>query len=479
MAFTYLLNQSYADHGLAMLGWKNAMKANGWTLIDSGDGQSGGDPQIYGAGTDVLTNAISDPMDPDPAYHAHSIVNRKAWFRLRDGAGRREIIVQRSQFNNGTDEWRVKVSALARFTGGTPSGNTAPTATDEVYIVGDETATGRKFWFNTSAQRVDMAIGGAAEGYAFYALSRSTGQRVYEGGIFLDALTETDDDDDDPAVWFVTAVNNVWTQGGVLTRGDNLWSPQGGNQRVWGWQRFINEEGESRMANHCILFPAAVTTDELVTGLNPYDGELDLFGPVYWCSTNKVETGAEDRGAPRGRIKGRSRLFKYIASPSVTDMDSAQALSAISQGSGRYWLTWDGATTPLDLGGSHVARDTNLKTTWVRTHFNPYAGASDSADPVIGNFSPADGQQIKRHATISFDVTDDSGGFAAIFISVEYKESGFNEVAWDGEKFARAYAIESTRTPITNGYRYAFKRAGGWPYTPTFRATAVDLSGNT
>jgi hypothetical protein len=61
------------------------------------------------------------------------------------------------------------------------------------------------------------------------------------------------------------------------------------------------------------------------------------------------------------------------------------------------------------------------------------------------------------------DVTD-AGGFGEVFIFALNTRLGFYEVIWDGVGYAPRYGVSPTKvTNITNGFRFSFTRAGGWP----------------
>lgn len=102
----------------------------------------------------------------------------------------------------------------------------------------------------------------------------------------------------------------------------------------------------------------------------------------------------------------------------------------------------------------------------------------DTTPPQVGNFDPAVGTEILSSQSISFDVTDDSGAFARIFVAALFAATGQQELIHDGDAFVGFYSPNSSRVPIANGYRYTVTRAGGWESTPTIRVFPIDSSGN-
>jgi hypothetical protein len=98
--------------------------------------------------------------------------------------------------------------------------------------------------------------------------------------------------------------------------------------------------------------------------------------------------------------------------------------------------------------------------------------------PAIDNFVPTPGIAITRLQHIQFEVTDDLGQFAAIFVSAAFPDGNI-EVVWTGTQFAPRYLAGSARTNLTCGYRYTVRRAGGWYATPLrIEIVAVDSEGN-
>lgn len=163
-----------ANNKVIWFALKETMKLAGWTVTKSSDGLT------YNSGGDQITHSGSG---------AGGMNNTNAHATLREPGGRREICFQ----------WttamlcRIKYSALARFTGGTPSATRVPSATDEQVIAGsgsDATPTGASF-FNAANVRyhivcLDSPIGGA---YAFYLWVMTTpGSTSQAGGFWLEPM---------------------------------------------------------------------------------------------------------------------------------------------------------------------------------------------------------------------------------------------------------------------------------------------------
>jgi len=97
---------------------KTALKSVGWVVKASGDGLS-----AYSATTDIINTMTSG---------ANGWLNARAWFRIQSPSGNEEYIFQRTT----ATAIRVKMSHFAKFTGGSPSSTTTPSATDEALLMG-------------------------------------------------------------------------------------------------------------------------------------------------------------------------------------------------------------------------------------------------------------------------------------------------------------------------------------------------------
>jgi hypothetical protein len=103
---------------------------------------------------------------------------------------------------------------------------------------------------------------------------------------------------------------------------------------------------------------------------------------------------------------------------------------------------------------------------------------SSSIPPEVSNVSPSVGSQITPTTPISIDITDEPAGeFRRAVLHAAYSGLDWWEVIHNGDAFAPNYATGSSRTAITNGYRYSLLRRGGWPGSPTFTPIAIDTSG--
>lgn len=106
----------------------------------------------------------------------------------------------------------------------------------------------------------------------------------------------------------------------------------------------------------------------------------------------------------------------------------------------------------------------------------------DVTAPAISNVEPAVLSDVGRLDPIFFDVTD-AGELGRVIVAARFVNGAY-EVVHDGNDFAAGYAAQSTRTAITDGYRYRVRRTAGWPSLPgaiapmTIAVWAVDSEGN-
>lgn len=189
MAFTQEINGAVtATGGIAMWTVIQMLVAAGATKVADSDGTT-----YSASGLQVTSGAGS----------AGGLGNANAWVRLRLPGGR-EITIQRGANNT---VWRVKYSAQAQFTGGSPGATQTPTATDQVVRCGGGTDASPTFVAMLSTDASYKLYGcadSATGGFWFAMAANSNGSQV--GGFVLDPLGSVLSGDTEPtALIFATS----------------------------------------------------------------------------------------------------------------------------------------------------------------------------------------------------------------------------------------------------------------------------------
>lgn len=96
--------------------------------------------------------------------------------------------------------------------------------------------------------------------------------------------------------------------------------------------------------------------------------------------------------------------------------------------------------------------------------------------PTITIISPTLGTAIDTDTPIVVDVTS-APGFSALLLFVFFPGYGVTELVHDGTSYTTPYRPFSTRTAITNGFEFSFRRSPLWPDSPALQVFAVDTAG--
>ena len=356
MAFTFSLNNAHSPQQ-ALYELKEFLKAEGWSVIASGDG-SGGSFSLAG---DVLTtwSTSSDPV-------AGAVTNSRAWWRIKSPDGDRELLWQHAYYNVATDYISIAYSRSAKFTGtgdGAPSATVAPTSTDAFLFAGEKrpsfTMNGNSFSGGATITRVDYIIGDASEDYSFACFLRD-GTGAIKGGIIYDRLANPiDAGDTDPTVvamigcygsfFSFTCVDQraFWTWGDAGVSGaPSITQGNGGPQKHPAVNAPRTDAGQK-----CGLTSLCYWNQNPALnpgGSNPYSGDIDLIEPVYWYSAALQQSFAQQfTGYQQGAVHGESRIIKARSTNAgFANMDTNALLTRAAQTDG-FWVIWDGTTTPL------------------------------------------------------------------------------------------------------------------------------------
>jgi hypothetical protein len=96
--------------------------------------------------------------------------------------------------------------------------------------------------------------------------------------------------------------------------------------------------------------------------------------------------------------------------------------------------------------------------------------------PVISGVSPAPGAALGPQTSLAFTVTSGTG-LLRVFVSITFPGMGITEVVHDGTAYSPPYQPVSTRTAVSGGFAYQFRRNPAWPDAPTFNVYAEDTAG--
>ena len=142
-------------HQVPIFALKTQLKAAGWTIPRSSDGIT------YNAAGDQITHA---------GIGAGGLSNNGAWFVAEEPGGRRQWCFQLGAAVNSSTQMRVKYSALAKFTGGSPAYQRVPSATDEQTLAGSGTDAAPTYAsiLPTNTYRYHIVANSVAVGGAYY-----------------------------------------------------------------------------------------------------------------------------------------------------------------------------------------------------------------------------------------------------------------------------------------------------------------------
>lgn len=291
----------------AMYNIKTYLVSAGWVVKASGTGSSGTGSGTYNATGDSLTTAALT-------------ANVAAWFRIQDPAGVREYTFQRTTSNT---TWRIKYSASAKFTGGSPAAAQTPSATDEAVKYGsgtDASPVGTALFGTEGAYRLKAGIGNAAESYGWWVSTWGSGTGAAGAFIAHDPLVAPSSSDGDPlATCVLSSISNT-----------NL----NGVSAYTGWLSNTRTVSSNHVAIPCCFYTSNNTTIlPTVAGVNAFESSEDVF-PIMLARLSSAT-------APTG-YKGWSSIVRWTStSRSVgTTLQSGTWLVIF----GGIAVPWDGTT---------------------------------------------------------------------------------------------------------------------------------------
>lgn len=340
MAYTFLVNNLMSTQVTpAYHIWNliSTLITAGWTKVMDSDGTT------YSAlGTQVT----------GPNTGTNGLDNSRAWVRLQAPAVNGGAVVDQTReftFQRGTalnTDWRIKYSASALFTGGSPAATVTPSSADEIFMIGggaDATPTFYTWLYdNTEVQRYHIVAGGADEFYSFASWVTGTTNAtlaVNHPAIFMDVMAPGSfpSVDVDPAVVYISSSGNsgISQSHASTPPASTVTNPC----LARAWFGSTSAAGASLTSNNVNVGTFTYGNFQSTSiGTNPWTNKDDMF--PLWYGTNQ-STGKKG-------IKGISTLFKagtIIRGQMVVGETSPGAKNKVYIDS--YWAPWNGSGTLL------------------------------------------------------------------------------------------------------------------------------------
>jgi len=339
MSYIFSVNNTPATGAIAMYQLISTLITAGWTKVMDSDGT------IYSASGAQVTSGNTGYTGLD---------NSNAWIRLRAPAvlkgGAVANQTREITFQRGTTQvaWRVKYSASAGFSGGSPATTVTPSSTDEVFMLGGGTDASPTFnsWFSTlNTYNWHIIAGGSDEYYSFAAWAMAKGQTASSGNmIALDvmALGSYPSIDVDPAVMFCSTAGTSSTTDltSALFAASTVTNPS--LARAWFGSTSAAGAavtGTNNVNVQMITYGSGTIGNSGTLGTNPWTNDDDLL-PCLWGNAATL--------GPRG-IKGFSTLF-LVGSVNRKNMDTCDFSYTGAKDKvyfNQFWLPWSGVTPAI------------------------------------------------------------------------------------------------------------------------------------
>jgi hypothetical protein len=297
MAYTFSVNNTPLTGAVAMYQLVSALMSAGWLKKMDSDGTT------YSATGVQVTSGASG---------ANGLGNSNAWVRLQAPPVNGGTIVNQTReltIQRGTTDlvWRIKYSASALFTGGTPGISQTPLSTDEVFMAGGGTNASPTFlsMFLTNNTYVwHIAAGDSNEFYSFVVWGNLFGTAgiTNVNAIAIDVLAAGSypATDVDPAVIYLqtsSAFATIVSSGFTTTNVTNPCVARG-------WMGATSAVGASTSSNNQNMnistYGTALGMLQNSNGSDPWTNSDQLLPCLWGCNTTAT---------PKG-VKGFSTLFR-------------------------------------------------------------------------------------------------------------------------------------------------------------------------
>jgi hypothetical protein len=326
MAYLYTRNLTPAFGAEAIFNLKTALKAAGWTVTKSSDG--------------VTFNASGDQITVS-GTGAGGMRVVKAWFVIQQPTAafgfQRQFCFQNADANGY--QWRIKYSAGAGFSGGSPGAIATPSATDEGYIFGAGTDAAPTFaslfqasYGNTVPVRQQIMVNNASP-YEWYTISYPQGGGDTNQILMLDVMSTGSFDvlDVDPYV--------------ILAASLTLFS----NTTLFAAETVAKTWFKKGLAG-ALFMPISASQYQFGTGVNTAAFAHNIGANAYSNKDNVLPLmfGRTPSGVTAVGLKGQSTLLRWVCN-SRSSGDTLTLVStsdAICATTAPYCvaLPWDGST---------------------------------------------------------------------------------------------------------------------------------------
>ena len=337
MSYTASVNNTPSTGAVAMYSLISTLVIAGWTMPDAGDASTRAANQITtgASGGGGLGNTNSWVRLKAPTVNGGNVVNQQ-----------RELTIQR-----GTTDvlWRVKYSASAGFTGGSPSATVTPSATDEVFMFGGGTdgvgATFLTVLPTNGTYKFHTMAGGANEFYSFACWWLTSASTTVLGLMAMDVMATGSfpATDVDPAVTWFSNVSSPVSALIINNSGTTATNPA----ITRAWLGATSAAGAAITGtNSQYVLPlthnsngsATFINNTVSMGTNPFTNKDDII-PMAWARPGAV--------APPTGWKGYSTLFAW-GSVQRTSMDTCDVATTKDRVYvNGLWLPWSGATPSI------------------------------------------------------------------------------------------------------------------------------------
>lgn len=272
MAWSFDVNGAVTTSGGVFLRFKNALVSAGWVILSSGTGTSGS----YSSNSDIITTEAQ-------------FNNTLTWFVIKHPVKSLQICLQIIT----TSSIRVKYSAVAGFSGGSPSATRVPSATDEFVTFGfgtDASPSGTAA-LNATNIRGNIITGDSAQNYSFIMWTNASTTSGAHASFFFDGLMLNTYIAEDPYNYILCLTGNNSSTLNQSTISNDADSPFLLNTlgSDYAWRTPIPM---SLLSGSTVFFPSGAGTD-VITG-------NDLLFPVIWARTGLTGTAINGGGGWKG-----------------------------------------------------------------------------------------------------------------------------------------------------------------------------------